>query len=316
MKEMIYAADRRAEELGRYIVEHKATVRTAAAATGVSKSTVHKEVNHRLKETDYSLYLNLSVDLIKSGLYEKIREENYKNYEGKVDPDKLRNLIRDLKEMRYGQGLPETAGLPKRLIICENLLHSATQEMKDRYHNLLPEEEEKVKMDVAWEVAEWYYVSAYSFYMRAKEEKAKYDEVQKKIEDLESILEQIEQRPLRCCLMAKMLAGQVVRYDQKYFRYVYELNDADVMLLALEPSFLKVKEMKLFEELERLRNGNPVERHLYEELNGRAFDNFDDVLDEAYDKAYDERMDNGLYPKSAENIKRVIGLYKKLAGIM
>ena len=68
MKEMIYAADRRAEELGRYIVEHKATVRTAAAATGVSKSTVHKEVNHRLKETDYSLYLQVReiLDLNKS----------------------------------------------------------------------------------------------------------------------------------------------------------------------------------------------------------------------------------------------------------
>ena len=68
MKETIYAADRRAEELGRFIVEHKATVRTAAAATGVSKSTVHKEVNQRLKETDYGLYLQVReiLDLNKS----------------------------------------------------------------------------------------------------------------------------------------------------------------------------------------------------------------------------------------------------------
>lgn len=55
----IRSAERRAEELGRYIVDHKATVRMAAAATGVSKSTVHKEVNQRLKDIDYSLYLQV-----------------------------------------------------------------------------------------------------------------------------------------------------------------------------------------------------------------------------------------------------------------
>lgn len=47
---------RRAEALGNYIVENRATVRAAAAATGISKSTVHKEVTHRLKETDRELY--------------------------------------------------------------------------------------------------------------------------------------------------------------------------------------------------------------------------------------------------------------------
>ena len=68
MKERIDAADRRAEELGRYIVDHKATVRGAAAATGISKSTVHKEVSQRLKETDYGLYLQVReiLDLNKS----------------------------------------------------------------------------------------------------------------------------------------------------------------------------------------------------------------------------------------------------------
>lgn len=89
MKDTIYAADRRAEELGRYIVDHKATVRMAAAATGVSKSTVHKEVNQRLKETDYSLYLqvreildlNKSERHIRGGIatrekYRKIAEQN------------------------------------------------------------------------------------------------------------------------------------------------------------------------------------------------------------------------------------------------
>lgn len=59
MNDNIRATEQRAVELGRYIVEHKSTVRTAASATGVSKSTVHKEVTHRLKEIDYGLYLQV-----------------------------------------------------------------------------------------------------------------------------------------------------------------------------------------------------------------------------------------------------------------
>ena len=54
-------AGERAVYLGKYIVANRATVRAAAAATGISKSTVHKEVTQRLRE-------------INSGLYEDVRD--------------------------------------------------------------------------------------------------------------------------------------------------------------------------------------------------------------------------------------------------
>lgn len=46
----------RAVELGAYIVENKATVRSTARKFGVSKSTVHKDVAERLKYVDANLY--------------------------------------------------------------------------------------------------------------------------------------------------------------------------------------------------------------------------------------------------------------------
>ena len=46
----------REKELGAYIVEHGATVRTAARAFGVSKSTVHTDVTEKLKHTDGALW--------------------------------------------------------------------------------------------------------------------------------------------------------------------------------------------------------------------------------------------------------------------
>ena len=145
---------------------------------------------------DYNLYLNLSVNLDQAGLAKMIHEEHYKNYRGDVDPDKLKNLIEDLKEIRYSTGLPRKTDLPNRLTICENILASSTMEQRDRWHDVFPEQEEEIKRAVAWEIAEWYYTSAYSFYMRAKEEKAKYDEVQNKIDELNKVLEQIEQKPV------------------------------------------------------------------------------------------------------------------------
>ena len=45
MKEYI---EERAVEIAYYIIEHKATVRQAAKAFGVSKSTIHKDVADRL----------------------------------------------------------------------------------------------------------------------------------------------------------------------------------------------------------------------------------------------------------------------------
>ena len=48
--------EERADELGEYIIENKATVRKAAKKFGVSKSTVHKDVAQRLKYVDPQLY--------------------------------------------------------------------------------------------------------------------------------------------------------------------------------------------------------------------------------------------------------------------
>lgn len=68
---MYYECDERARELGNYILEHKATVRQAAAVFKVSKSTVHKDVSQRLQNIDYELYLK-----VKEILEENLRERH------------------------------------------------------------------------------------------------------------------------------------------------------------------------------------------------------------------------------------------------
>ncbi|MBQ3090748.1 MAG: sporulation transcriptional regulator SpoIIID [Oscillospiraceae bacterium] len=51
--------EQRAVRLGEYMVEHRATVRSAAAAFGISKSTVHKDLQTHLPRIDRGLYLQV-----------------------------------------------------------------------------------------------------------------------------------------------------------------------------------------------------------------------------------------------------------------
>lgn len=51
--------DRRACELAVYIIETGATVRSAATHFGISKSTVHKDLQQRLPKCNRKLYLSV-----------------------------------------------------------------------------------------------------------------------------------------------------------------------------------------------------------------------------------------------------------------
>ncbi len=48
--------EERACDLAAFIIEHKATVRAAAAQFGISKSTVHKDLTERLPRVNPALY--------------------------------------------------------------------------------------------------------------------------------------------------------------------------------------------------------------------------------------------------------------------
>ncbi|XOQ43472.1 MAG: sporulation transcriptional regulator SpoIIID [Clostridium sp.] len=55
--------EERAVELGEYIIQNKATVRSTAKKFGVSKSTVHKDVAQRLKTIDPQLHKKVKIIL-------------------------------------------------------------------------------------------------------------------------------------------------------------------------------------------------------------------------------------------------------------
>ena len=56
-----------------YIIEHKATVRSAAKKFGVSKSTIHKDVSERLRHLNPNLYSEVKTILEKNKQERHIR---------------------------------------------------------------------------------------------------------------------------------------------------------------------------------------------------------------------------------------------------
>jgi len=56
-----------------YMIETGATVRAAARHFGISKSTVHKDLSHRLKQYNYALYLQVRQVLDKNKQERHIR---------------------------------------------------------------------------------------------------------------------------------------------------------------------------------------------------------------------------------------------------
>lgn len=65
--------EERACELALYMIEHKATVRGAAQKFGISKSTVHKDIQDRLPTFNRPLYLQVKAVLEENKAQRHIR---------------------------------------------------------------------------------------------------------------------------------------------------------------------------------------------------------------------------------------------------
>ena len=65
--------EERALRLAQYIIENKATVRAAAEKFGVSKSTVHKDIQERLPAFNRTLYLQAKAVLEENKAQRHIR---------------------------------------------------------------------------------------------------------------------------------------------------------------------------------------------------------------------------------------------------
>ena len=56
---MMYSTGKRCEIIAKYMIETRATVRSAAGVFGISKSTVHKDVTKILEKENYALFVRV-----------------------------------------------------------------------------------------------------------------------------------------------------------------------------------------------------------------------------------------------------------------
>lgn len=83
--------EERVLSVAEYIVEHGATVRSAARAFGISKSTVHHDMQTRLKNLDPTLAKQVRGILLKNREERHIRGgmATYLKYKGTLSEDEL-----------------------------------------------------------------------------------------------------------------------------------------------------------------------------------------------------------------------------------
>lgn len=76
--------EERACDLAVYIIENKATVRSAAKQFGISKSTVHKDLSERLEHVNRVLYVQVKevLDLNKAERHIRGGNATRKKYKG------------------------------------------------------------------------------------------------------------------------------------------------------------------------------------------------------------------------------------------
>ena len=70
---MLDTIEQRACDLAVYIIENRATVRSAAKHFGISKSTVHKDLQLRLPKCNHALYIQVREILEQNKLERHIR---------------------------------------------------------------------------------------------------------------------------------------------------------------------------------------------------------------------------------------------------
>jgi len=85
----------RCERVAEYVIETGATVRSAAAHFGISKSTVHKDISYKLRYINRILYEEVKEILEKNKSLRHIRggEATKKKYKLKREGEKIKREV-------------------------------------------------------------------------------------------------------------------------------------------------------------------------------------------------------------------------------
>ena len=103
----------RAIEVGKYIIDSKATVRKTATKFGVSKSTVHKDITTRLKRQNAVLYAEGQAALLRNKSERHIRGGNATRDKYREEARKRETAASCASRTQNKTGRPEGKPVPQ-----------------------------------------------------------------------------------------------------------------------------------------------------------------------------------------------------------
>ena len=103
----------RSNEIGKYIIDSKATLRKKATKFGVSKSTVHKDITTRLKRQNAVLYAEVQAVLLRNKSERHIRGGNATRDKYREEARKRETAASRASRTQNKTGRPEGKPVPQ-----------------------------------------------------------------------------------------------------------------------------------------------------------------------------------------------------------
>ena len=146
--------------------------------------------------------------------------------------------------------------------VAKDIASLFTEQQKQRIAAAPTSKQPDVQMEEAWKTAEEYYLGGYEFYTTLEAEMAKYDQIRKKRDELQVIVDEEKDVPKRCQNVVKMIAAGLLTCVDEGDHWEWKACTESGEKLLLSTFGLKV-----YDALEKYRQSdNEYQKQMYDNL--------------------------------------------------
>ncbi len=188
--------------------------------------------------------------------------------------------------------------------VANDIVSLFTNQQEQRIAVASIDDQQDVEMEEAWNTAEEYYLGGYEFYTTLEAEMAKYDQIRKKRDELQAIVDEEKDVPKRCQNVVKMIAAGLLTccHENGHWEWRAHIEGEEKSLIIFHLKEKILREKKIYDALEGLRKGNEFQKSLYDDLLKQMEEDFTQRLNMAAETG-DSDIFQQIYA-SVQNIRK------------
>ena len=169
--------------------------------------------------------------------------------------------------------------------VANDIVSLFTNQQEQRIAVASIDDQPDVEMEEAWNTAEEYYLGGYEFYTTLEAEMAKYDQIRKKRDELQAIVDEEKDVPKRCQNVVKMIAAGLLTYIDEIDHWEWKASTESgekKLLTTVDLTEEVLSHKKVYDKLEGYRrSNNKHQKELYDFLVRKIDDEFRQKLNVA-----------------------------------